>query len=198
MRLPVSREGVEAHPFIVQFVGSRHAVKARHRAAAVAHHVERRRKVLPPERYRIDGLAGLVPGNHCHDFFAVGGNGGLDRKTGGFAGEKCLANHGILDQVDHVCRKSPQVGARCVQQLLAQHLPCGALIVAVALRIGCLQTVGDDPAHNVQQCQAVTTRLDEFEAIQLLEERVGRRLRAQRRQHRFGDASHDGYRIDAP
>ena len=152
--------------------------------------------MLPPEFERVQRLGGLVACGDGHDRFPVGRCGRLDRKPRRFAREERLADHGVLDEIDDVGREPPQVGARCLQQLLAQDSPRSALAFPEAFRVRRLQPGGDYLAHDIEERQPVTTPLDEIQPAQMFVKRIGGRLRAECHEHRLGDAAHDRYCVD--
>ena len=130
------------------------------------------------------------------DRLAIGWRRAFDRERLGAAGEERLAQHRILDQVQHVSRVAPQLRRRSMTDLGTQLPPGRPTKVSVAHWIRCLQRTVDGALHCLMHDETVGARLDEGQGSQTTQKLVGIRVRQHGPEQRSRAATHDGRRLE--
>jgi hypothetical protein len=138
-------------------------------SAASTGDAETGRRVIPPGLDQPGGLARLVPTRDRRDSRPVTGAGRFEQVRTPARREEGLAYERLLEQVQRVRGRAPEVVSAGLGQLPSQNVPGRDPIAPVRCRIGRLQRGGDGLADRVVQDEPVRIGLDEGQAAQPVE-----------------------------
>ena len=120
--------------------------------------------LVPPREQLLRSRSGLVTARDRLDHRSVCGSSRLDREQVLCSREERLADHRVLDQIEHVGGVAPELGRRHRRQLAPELPPRGPSVAAMRGRVGAAQGPGDRLADRVVDDEPVVSKLHEGES----------------------------------
>src|SRR5579859_5838378 len=110
-----------------------------------------------------------VPFSDRADLRFVGRAGGFDGYLARSAREEDLAYFRVFQQIQHVRRIPPQLGATSLSNFASELVPGASTVLAVAIGLGGAERRGDGLLHSLVKNQSVAGGLDEGQSPQGLD-----------------------------
>ena len=129
---------------------------------------------------------------------AVGLGRRLNRDRVGAPGEKCLAQVRVLEQVEDVGGRAPQLRARRRAHLPGDGVGGGAAVVGAQARIGCRERAVERGADRVVDDEPMRRRADERQRAQPRERVLRRDVGEHRLHQRRGHGADQARRLEHP
>ena len=200
MRAPLRADRVDVEHPRADLVGLAGTTEAGDASVRIPRDRERLGHGLPPGAQHLDAAADVRGvGRQRGDRVPVARLGGRDVVVHADRREEVLPHRAVLDEVEHVGRVAPQLGAGRRAHLAAQTAPRGGAVGAVRAGIERLEPHRRGLADRVVHDEPVAAELDERQRPQPGERVAGRLAGQLGAEQRQGRPAGDGRRLeDAP